>query len=433
MLQKEVKGWRLIQILGQGIDGIVYLAKQSEKIAAVKLFFPESIQKNGLDGELERLELQLTLVGKKQHPHLVEIFEGGQEEHLKTLYLIMEYIPGNSLDKVITKIPRELIPLLSEQLASAAKFLEDNGLVHRDIKPANIVVSDDYSKLTLLDLGIVFSMVNIDDDQRNSGDEFVASLRYSPPEFVWRNEVGTDIEAWKAITYYQIGATIHDMVMQKPLFSGNDTPRAKLYDAVKLISPVVESTDCPNWLIQTIKACLVKNWQERIKLLTWESFTPPSTANAALHIQAIRLKQIRKDELDIYQSEQRNQVPKLQASTELWNLQSKLFLMTRNFLISADIFPNFSGTHGTISDKEYEIIFVFEKNLARLFNDIVTIRIKLNASADSELSTDIAIVSTLGTLEIFKASWSEMFSPESADTICQNALLQIADSVISQE
>ena len=162
MLQKEVKGWQLLDVLGQGIDGIVYRAKKSDKTAAVKLFFPESIKKNGLDGELERLELQLSLVGKKHHEHLVEIFEGGQDADLNTLYLVMEYVPGNSLDKVITKIPRHLIPNLSEQLASAAKFLEDNGLVHRDIKPANIVVSEDFLKLTLLDLVQLVLLYNLE-------------------------------------------------------------------------------------------------------------------------------------------------------------------------------------------------------------------------------------------------------------------------------
>lgn len=39
MLQKEVKGWKLLEVLGQGIDGIVYLAKKSDQTAAVNAHF----------------------------------------------------------------------------------------------------------------------------------------------------------------------------------------------------------------------------------------------------------------------------------------------------------------------------------------------------------------------------------------------------------
>lgn len=431
MVGHEVRGWHIFQYLDQGADGIVYLGRKNETVAAIKLFFPESIEDNGIDGHTERLELQLSLIGEKHHQNLVEIFEGDFIQELNTIYIAMEYIPGKSLDKVLKDIPRELIPSLAGQLASAARFLDERGLAHRDIKPANIVVSDDFCNLTLLDLGIVYNVSNSNDEQRKSGDEFVASLRYSPPEFVWRDEAWTDSDAWKAITFYQIGATIHDMIMQRPLFSGMDTPRAKLYDAVKLVSPEIESPDCPTWLLQAIKACLVKNWQERIKLLSWDSFYPPTQTNSNQQIQAIRLKQIRKDELEIYNSEKETHKPKHQSNTELWNLQSKLFLMTRNFLISASIFPKFSGTHGTTSENAYEITFIFEKDSSFMFEQPLKVSITIKPTKDLELTTDITIIGIFESSEVFKASWSEMLTPESAESLCQNALLEIADRVTS--
>jgi eukaryotic-like serine/threonine-protein kinase len=84
---------------------------------------------------------------------LVQIFEGGKAAELDNIpFLVMEFIPGKSLDKAIKSVPRSAIPSLLKQPADAARYLESVGLVHRDIKPANIVISDDFSQLTLLDL-----------------------------------------------------------------------------------------------------------------------------------------------------------------------------------------------------------------------------------------------------------------------------------------
>jgi serine/threonine protein kinase len=164
----EVQGWQLTRIIGRGADGIVYAGQKEDIEAAVKLFYPESLATNGLAGARERLELQLALIGKKHHPSLVEVYAGGEDTTLGTLFLVMELVPGTSLDKIIGHIPPAAIVPLVVQLASAARYLETIELVHRDIKPANIVISDDFKKLTLLDLGIVSQLLPDDDQGRLS-------------------------------------------------------------------------------------------------------------------------------------------------------------------------------------------------------------------------------------------------------------------------
>ena len=93
----DVEGCRLIRVLGQGADGIVYAAQRDGRDVAVKLFFPSAIAENGPAEARERLELQLALIGTKLHPNLVEIYAGGEAHQLDTLYLVMELVPGTSL------------------------------------------------------------------------------------------------------------------------------------------------------------------------------------------------------------------------------------------------------------------------------------------------------------------------------------------------
>ncbi|WP_368565129.1 serine/threonine protein kinase [Pseudoxanthomonas sp. UTMC 1351] len=175
----EVQGWCLGKVIGNGADGVVYSAEGKGRSAAVKIFFPENLQKEEWSGARDRLELQLSLKGEKHHPNLVEVIDGGELEEYSTIYLVMEYVPGSSLDKICGKIPPEVVQQLIWQLASACKWLEDRGLAHRDIKPANIVISEDFSQLTLLDLGVIHWLPT-DGDGRLSGDEFVATTASEP-------------------------------------------------------------------------------------------------------------------------------------------------------------------------------------------------------------------------------------------------------------
>lgn len=429
---ESFQGWRLLKILGKGLDGIVYLGECPDGLAAVKIFFPEAIQSNGEEESQSRIELQLTLKGSKRHPNLVQIFDGGVDDITGFTFLTMEYIEGESLDKVVDKIPRENIEKLFHQLCAAAHYLETQGLYHRDIKPANIVISPDYSSLTLLDLGIIFKLNETSDD-RLSGDEFVASLRYSPPEFVWRAEDGANAEAWRAITFYQIGATLHDLIMQKQLFTGFDRPRVKLYECVKLRIPVVDASDCPARIIQIAKYCLVKNWRDRTRLISWDALLgeqEEAQSNLWLRHNEIRLRQIHKAETENMKELEIEEEAGHSPTQNLWDLQNALFLEIRGHLMEDIIFPKFSATHEA-NGNGYALFFKFEKDDLKLFQFPLVINIFIHPSNDLPGFVELKFfgVDSDSQKEIFSSTWTEAFNIENAASICQNALLQVADKV----
>jgi len=425
--------WDVKQSIGAGVDGIVYLVEKENSQRALKLFFPEVIAKNGLEEQLERLELQRTLIGKKQHRNLVEIFEGGYLEEHKTIYIFMEYVAGKSLDLLVGKIPvHSIFPLIS-QLADAAKFLEEQALFHRDIKPANIVVSDDFTSLCLLDLGIIHQSPDAaDDDRRLSGDDFVASLRYSPPEFVWREEISSDVNAWRAITFYQIGATLYELIEGKNIFHGLDTPRARLYDCVKYKTPHFESTGVDGWIINLAKACLVKSWRERLQLVSWDGFKgPPGTSNVIDIRTSIRLMQVHAEEAHNFTQHVAHQEG---ANINLlWNLQEEVFLEIRSFLMSDIIFPQFSSSHQPVSAKEYKMEFVFEVDKVRAFKKVLKFTVILKCDETSQHSILVAISAVSDGEELVEGLWTESMSTELVYNICQLSFYAAAEKMISSK
>lgn len=431
---RTIREWTLIEPIGTGADGIVYSAVKDGEQFALKLFFPETLKKNGYDEGLQRLELQLQLKGKKHHQYLVQIFDGGELPELDTLYVVMELVPGTSLDKVIDKVPREAIPKIVDQLASAAEHLETWGLVHRDIKPANIVISDDFQSATLLDLGIVLA-TDLSDAGRLSGDEFVATVRYSPPEFVWRTEESGDENAWRAITYYQIGATLHDLIMAKPLFSGHDTPRAVLYDSVKYRTPVIGADDCESWLITLAKSCLVKKWRERVQLVNWDSFRKTSDINDVDHqTKLIRLRQLRHEEGRIFKAEQaKNNFPANGRFHELWDLHNRVFLEIREYLMSTDIYPRFSGSAIRANEKCYLLKFEFDEDDELMFFSKVTVDVQLSIDEEFEQASILEVIGSHQEGEIiFSSKWTEVLTIESTSRLVQNALLQIVSQLVPE-
>ncbi len=431
LVGEQFRGWKILRELGRGDSAIVYEAAQGEKRAAIKIFFPEALGKHGFDEETQRLELQLKLRGKRHHPNLVEIFDGGVAEELgNTLFLVMELVPGNTLATVVDCAPNTSIAPLIRQLAAAAQYLEQQGLVHRDIKPANIVVSDDFSRLTLLDLGILRT-IGSDDAGRLSGNRFVATARYSPHEFVWRTEVESP-EAWRAITFYQIGGVLHDLIMKKRLFDGQDEPPARLYDAIKLITPDIDANDCEPWLRVLAQCCLVKDWRERLKLVSWESFLGPATEAIDLgqRQRAVRVRQIRREEAETARQAQAVREPADRRIKDLWELQDAVFLETRRFLTGTQIFPRFSAQHKVEGQTRYLTTFDFESAPAMGFTEEIHAKVLLEWEADMGESTRLTVAITGPDSDLFKGTWLERLTVERAAAIIQEALVQVADEIV---
>jgi serine/threonine protein kinase len=101
-----------------------------------------------------RLSREAAAAGRLNHSGIVTVYQLG--EHEETVYIVMEFVEGLSLDTILKSGPmrdvREATRLLG-QIAEALDYAHSMGIVHRDIKPANILVRQN-GKAKLTDFGI---------------------------------------------------------------------------------------------------------------------------------------------------------------------------------------------------------------------------------------------------------------------------------------
>jgi len=271
---QEIGGWPVLDYVGAGKSAIVFKSTDGIATRILKVFDRELVERFGEEAQAERVRRELTLVGKS-HPNLVKILGGGKCPKHNVYYIVMDYIDAPSLCDVLTQIPRQNIWTILGQVASAAQFLEGLQLCHRDIKPSNIAVSSDFKVAFLLDLGVLRPFGNdawepVTDEKQIS---FVGTLQYSSPEALFRKEEDS-LEGWRALSIYQLGAVLHDLIMKAPIFESFTSPYPRLVEAIKSEVPVVQASDVIPELVLLAKNCLIKSPQIRLSLVKWEDFQP---------------------------------------------------------------------------------------------------------------------------------------------------------------
>lgn len=154
--------YELQKFLGEGGLGRVYLAEQRPmgRKVALKLLHPELSQDGGISSRFEREALAASRV---THPNSVVIHDFGSDVvgSQRQLYLVMEFLKGETLHERIQTHPKRSLPpweavgILSQVLRPLEAF-HQAGVIHRDLKPDNIMLcpSDAGEQVKLLDFGI---------------------------------------------------------------------------------------------------------------------------------------------------------------------------------------------------------------------------------------------------------------------------------------
>lgn len=267
---KDFSGYQIEQLLNYGKSAAVFHAKKLDRSYALKIFDQELIEAYGSEVQESRIKRELELIGH-EHPNLVKLYDGGFNDEYECHYIIMEYIQGKNLEQIVSSISSVEIESYIEQIAKGAKFLEEKKLVHRDIKPANIMLKHDKQTIVLMDFGVIRPVAGSGLTDGDKLKPFVGTLQYSSPEFLLREEEDT-VEGWRALTFYQIGAVLHDLIMHRPIFSEYQTPYARLVNAVQKINPEIRNDKVSNRLITLAKCCLLKNPRSRIEMISWNDF-----------------------------------------------------------------------------------------------------------------------------------------------------------------
>ncbi len=131
--------YRLISQLGEGAMAAVFLARHVviDRLCAIKIFQPEG---GGSPSLRERFLREARAVNRIHHPNIVEITDYGEADDL--VYLVMEYVPGEALSRLVAKGPLgwRTAARAGVQIASALERAHEMGVIHRDLKPSNVLV-----------------------------------------------------------------------------------------------------------------------------------------------------------------------------------------------------------------------------------------------------------------------------------------------------
>jgi len=205
MLGKNLSHYRIVQQIGAGGMGVVFLAhdEQLERDVAIKVLPPGTLADEAAHKRFRQEALSLA---KLNHPNIATIHDFDTADD--TYFLVTEYIAGDALDKKLASgaVPSDEVVRLGLQIAQGLGAAHAQGIIHRDLKPANLRLTSD-GRLKILDFGLA-QFVHPEGDlaataSLTSSQQITGTLPYMSPEQL-RGEFAdrrTDIWAMGAVLY----------------------------------------------------------------------------------------------------------------------------------------------------------------------------------------------------------------------------------------
>jgi len=152
----QIGPYRLLQLLGEGGMGEVWLAEQKSPIrrtVALKLI------KAGMDTKavVARFESERQALALMDHPNIARVFDAGATSEGRP-YFVMEYVPGLPLNEYCDKhrlTVKERLELFM-QVCDGVQHAHQKAIIHRDLKPSNVLVVEQDNKPVpkIIDFGL---------------------------------------------------------------------------------------------------------------------------------------------------------------------------------------------------------------------------------------------------------------------------------------
>src|SRR5579863_6802860 len=133
--------YEILTELGRGAMGVVYKARDPKinRVVAVKTVSLAGQSPEEESEYRERFFREAEAAGRLSHPGIVTIFDVGEEPETRSPYIVMEFVDGPSLEKLLArddrKLPVDTALQLIHELAEALDCAHGQGVVHRDLKP----------------------------------------------------------------------------------------------------------------------------------------------------------------------------------------------------------------------------------------------------------------------------------------------------------
>lgn len=211
-----IKQYKLLETLGSGGMGTVYLAEDTKlgRRAALKFLAPEFASDAT---HLDRFVREARSASSLNHPNICTIYEIDVESG--SPFIAMEYVAGESVSSLIARGRRSVRETLDIAVQTSEALLEahSNGLIHRDVKPSNLIVTP-RGRVKVLDFGLAKQVPQPGNDRVGLSitrpGMILGTASYMSPE----QARGLDLDARSDI--WSLGVSLFEMLTGKLPYSG---------------------------------------------------------------------------------------------------------------------------------------------------------------------------------------------------------------------
>jgi serine/threonine protein kinase len=251
--------YQILSELGRGAMGVVYQARDPKinRVVAVKTILLAGQPPEEEREYRERFFREAEAAGRLSHPGIVTIFDVGEEPETHAPYIVMEFVAGQSLDKLLMRndhtLRLETALQLAHELAEALDYAHAQGVVHRDLKPANILITED-GHAKIADFGVAkLNLANFTLSGRVLG-----TPAYMSPEQLNGGEVSGRSDL------FSLGVILYTILTGYRPFQGNSalTVCFKVVHREPIPATVLD-TSLPPGLDSIIKRAMAKDPAER--------------------------------------------------------------------------------------------------------------------------------------------------------------------------
>jgi serine/threonine protein kinase/tetratricopeptide (TPR) repeat protein len=236
-----IGNYKLLELIGEGGFGTVYLAEQSEPVrrqVALKII------KLGMDTRqvISRFDAEKQAMAVMDHPGIARVFDAGATATGRP-YFVMEYVKGVPITQFCDEqnlSPRERLELFG-MVCQAIQHAHQKGIIHRDIKPSNVLVSmqDGRPLVKVIDFGIAkATAAHLNEKTAFTEDrQLIGTPQYMSPEQA--NFGAGDIDTRADI--YSLGVLLYELLTGSPPFD----PRRLRSAAFNEIQRIIREEDPP--------------------------------------------------------------------------------------------------------------------------------------------------------------------------------------------
>lgn len=260
--------YQILSLLGRGGMGSVYKAKHLvfDEPCVLKLVNPHLLEEPEF---LKRFRTEAVAMRRLNHPNAVHVHDFDETEDGRP-FIVMEYVDGESLDKILATGPLDWRRAVSIacQVCAALTAAHQLGIVHRDIKPSNILLSrtpqgKDLAKV--LDFGL--AKIKEDSTLLHGATSLTGTGRvlgtpaYMSPEQA-RGARGDQLDGRTDL--YSLGVVLYEMLTGRPPFTAN-TPVALMLAHMQSTpsDPGTLRPDLPTPLVKLVLRALEKDPNQR--------------------------------------------------------------------------------------------------------------------------------------------------------------------------